>query len=273
MIQATEKEWGMMEREGVRKIVILLLALCLALPLFWAGCGKSEWSSEAGKTENHSQEETRTSESPGGSGNALATRSKIVHMCGRSVLAGWFEHWGWDWDPDHPVYLSGFRLYYHELQTPPYIVDSALPVIKRVSDGVGGIIFFKLCFDDFEGGDEYSARENLRRNQAYIQSVVRAVVDERGLPLILGNALPKVQGYTDQWLVWNQREYNRFLTEMERNHKGKVRVLDIYGALATPGGWLRAEYATNAEDSHANGAAYTQLDRLLEGILSDIVSI
>ncbi len=257
-------------KKGLGTMFALLLVLLLTVPLYCMGCGKSKWSSGLEEVDAQPQEGTQASEPTGGGGGGLSARAKEVHMCGRSVLAGWFEHWGWDWDPAHPVSLMGFRLYYHELQTPPYIVDSAMPVIKRVSSGNGGIIFFKLCFDDFEGGDEYGARENLRRNQAYIQSVVRAVVDEGGLPLILGNALPKVRAYTDQWLVWNQREYNRFLAEMESSHKGKVVVLDIYGTLSSPGGWLRAEYATNPEDSHPNGLAYAQLDRLLEKILSEI---
>lgn len=80
---------------------------------------------------------------------------------------------------------------------------------------------------------------------------------------ILGNALPTVREYSDAWLTWNHREYNRFLEGLAATHPGRVVVLDLYGTLASPGGWLRPEYALDPRDSHVNDAAYAALDPVL----------
>lgn len=194
-----------------------------------------------------------------------------LHMCGRSVLAGWFEHWGWDFDPANPVNFSGHKLVYHEMDIPPVILNTALESIRKVARAGTGTnaLFFKLCYADFSGGDEYSARSNLARNQGIVRSVADAALDAN-LALVLGNALPLVKEYTDDWLTWNHREYNRFLEELAAAHPGRIVVLDLYGTLASSEGWLRPEYALYPHDSHLNEAAYRALDPVLARVLDEL---
>ena len=87
-------------------------------------------------------------------------------------------------------------------------------------------------------------------------SYVRRVVDatrERGVPLILGNALPKVASETDADLVTAHRSYNDALREIAASDS-RVHVFDIYGVLATPEGALRKGYAVSPDDSHLSPA-------------------
>ncbi len=88
-------------------------------------------------------------------------------MCGRSVLGGWFDHWGWDYDPGNPVRFGQYYLVYREMDVPPGITDSAADAARAAAAAGGETMFFKLCFVDFAGGDEYSARENLQGNAGY----------------------------------------------------------------------------------------------------------
>jgi len=254
---------------GRQRAVVVLTALLAAVlaALAGPGCGGGPERSEAVEggeegiaAETSGEEREAVIIPPGGGG--------VVHMCGRSVLAGWFEHWGWDHDPENPVRRFGHTLLYHEMEVPPGILETAREVIREASREEGGAVFFKLCFADFEGGDEDTARLNLERNEGIAGEVAKAAV-EAGVPtLILGNALPVVSEYCDRWLVWNQREYNAFLEGLARRYPGRVMVLDLYGTLATPEGWLRPEYAADAHDSHLNGAAYGALDGVLGAALS-----
>ncbi len=50
-----------------------------------------------------------------------------VLMMGRSVMGGWFEHWGYDWN--EPVTRDGYLLYYREVATPPDIGTDAASAI------------------------------------------------------------------------------------------------------------------------------------------------
>lgn len=190
-----------------------------------------------------------------------------MHMCGRSVLAGWFEHWGWDYDPEKPVAFGDQRLLFHEMESPPGIVDSALRVMERMQPGEA--LFFKLCFGDFAGGDEDTARSNLEDNQEIVDRVTRAALD-RGLVVLLGNALPTEAEYTDPWLAWNHRQYNRHLDSLASEYPGRVIIVDLYGVLVSPDGSLRAEYALEPLDSHLNEAAYGALDEVLREALEGL---
>jgi sugar phosphate isomerase/epimerase len=243
---------------------MILLAASLA-PLN-AGCGggggAGREEAPAGAGEVPPAGEITAEEGTGASTRDVST----LHMCGRSVLAGWFEHWGWDYDPAHPVHFAGFELVYHEMDTPPGILDTAREAIREVSREGGGALFFKLCFADFAGGDEDTARSNLEDNKRIVRAVADAALGE-GLLLILGNALPMVREYTDEWLTWSHREYNRFLAELAAAHPGRIAILDLYGTLAAPGGWLRPEYALDPYDSHLNDAAYAALDPVLARVL------
>lgn len=252
--------------KSARRITILLAVLITSVTLvLCVGCGSG---TESGPPATWSgQDDASPYEADEGDTGTMQTGADVVNMCGRSVLGGWFEHWGWGYDPEDPVLLDGYYLVYHEMDVPPGIVDTAQEVARDAADGGGGAMFFKLCFADFEGGDEYTARENLENNERMIQEVTETAVDEEGLILILGNALPMVREYTDEWLVWNQHEYNRFLDELADRYGGRVIILDLYETLTAPGRWLRPEYAADPYDSHLNDKAYDALDQVFSGIL------
>jgi hypothetical protein len=178
----------------------------------------------------------------------------MVYMLGRSVMAGWFSHWG-----GSPYTYDRFTLEYHEVQSPPEIVASAQAIIDSLTLCDQPVLFFKLCFVDFVGGDSASAQENLDRNVSYVDSVYAAAT-RRGLKMIAGNALPQVANAADQWLVWNHRQYNQRLLDLAAQHPGTLEVFDMYSVLADSSGNLKSEYATGPDDSHPNEAGYTALD-------------
>jgi len=183
-----------------------------------------------------------------------AAPAAMVYMLGRSVMAGWFNHWGAD-----PYTWGRFTLEYHEVQSPPDIVASVQATVDSLTLCDQPILFFKLCFVDFVGGDSSSAQENLDRNVNYVDSVCSAA-NRRGLKMIAGNALPQVANATDQWLVWNHRQYNQKLLTLAAQHPGTLEVFDMYSVLADSNGNLNAAYATSSNDSHPNEAGYTALD-------------
>lgn len=247
-------------------IAVLLVATCLAVSLAGCGGGNASGQSQDPASEKARLPFERTAEDADG-GPPSGGGAGVVHMCGRSVLGGWFEHWGWDHEAENPVYFDSHRLLYHEMAGPPDIVESAREVAGAAARNGDGTMFFKLCFVDFTGGDEYAARDNLDSNRAMVRQIVRDAVEEGGLTLIIGNALPMVREYSDEWLTWNHREYNRFLDGLAGDYGGKVVIMDLYGTLADPGGWLRPEYALDPYDSHLNDAAYRALDGKLREVL------
>ena len=178
----------------------------------------------------------------------------MVYMLGRSVMAGWFSHWG-----GSPYTQGRFTLEYHAVQPPPDIVASAQAIIDSLTLCDLPVLFFKLCFVDFVGGDSLAAQANLDRNVGYVDSVYAAAT-RRGLKMIVGNALPQVASATDQWLVWNHRQYNQRLLDLAAQHPDTLRVFDLYSVLADSLGNLRSGYATGPDDSHPNDAGYTALD-------------
>jgi hypothetical protein len=180
----------------------------------------------------------------------------MVYMLGRSVIAGWFSHWG-----GSPYTQGRFTLEYHAVQPPPDIVASAQAIIDSLTLCDEPVLFFKLCFLDFVGGDSLAAQQNLDRNIVYVDSVYTAAT-RRGLKMIVGNALPQVANATDQWLVWNHHEYNQRLLDLAAQYPNTLRVFDLYSVLADSAGNLKPTYATGANDSHPNDAGYTALDSL-----------
>jgi len=201
-------------------------------------------------------------------GNALAASDSVgfstgdtstvslvdVWMMGRSVMSGWFSHWGSD-----PVYARDrFTLRHKVLEGPPDIIASVQAIVDSVSVCEVPAMFFKLCFVDFEGGDSATAQANVDRNLVYVTQV-ESIVAHRGLKLIVGNALPQVTRDTDVWLVWNHRQYNSSLNDFATQHPD-VRVCDLYSVLSDANGALKAQYAASADDSHPNDAGYTALD-------------
>jgi hypothetical protein len=178
----------------------------------------------------------------------------VVYMLGRSVMDGWFTHWG-----GSPYSQGRFTLEYHPVQPPPDIVASVKTIIDSLTLCEQPVLFFKLCFVDFVGGDSATAQQNLDRNLGYVDSVY-AAAHERGLKMIAGNALPQVAGATDQWLVWNHLQYNQRLLALAGQHPGTLEVFDMYSVLVVGAGNLNPAYATGPDDSHPNDAGYTALD-------------
>jgi len=247
---------------------VLVMATMTALCV---GCGGAEESSGAKDSRDGDNGSLPWSdEDDTGRGASVPAGADTIYMCGRSVLGEWFDHWGWDYDPEDLVSMNSYYLVYREMDVPPGIVDTAREAAREAAENGSRIMFFKFCFDDFEGGDEYTAQENLGNNIGLITEVFEAAVEEEGLILILGNALPKVREYSDEWLVWNQRQYNGLLEELADRYEGKVVILDLYGTLSTSGGWLDPAYAADPYDSHLNDAAYEALDAVLADVLSGL---
>ena len=178
----------------------------------------------------------------------------MVYMLGRSVMGGWFNHWG-----GSPYSHDRFTLEYHEVPPPPDIVTSVQAILDSLTLCDQPVLFFKLCFVDFTGGDSASAQENMDRNFAYVESVY-AATRQSHLGMIVGNALPQVANVTDQWLVWNHRQYNQRLIDLAAQHPDSLAVFDLYGVLADTDGNLKPVYESGPDDSHPNEAGYTALD-------------
>jgi len=187
-----------------------------------------------------------------------------IYMLGRSVLEGWFVHWGWDWDDEHPVVHDRFTLYHRYISAPwngiDNMIDSIRIIVENIPSDRNPIIFFKLCFADFEGGDQYGAETNLKRNEGIVDSVYK-IVSNYGYRLIVGNALPVPSSWIDQYMVWNQTEYNQWLLSLQTQHPGEVFIFDFYGILADDNGAIKDEYTDGEpDDAHPNEAGYNVLD-------------
>ncbi len=168
-------------------------------------------------------------------------------------MRGWFDHWGYDGST--PVTRDGYTFTYAELESPPEIARSAVRAIADAPDGT--VVFFKLCFVDFEAYSQTDVDARLAENIGYAEDVVAAVRD-RDIVLILGNALPRVSAETTPEIRDLHERYNRRLEELAKADEN-VAVFDLYGPLSS-GGALRAKFAASPGDSHLNEAAYTLLD-------------
>ena len=187
---------------------------------------------------------------------ALRSNKKRIWMMGRSTMAGWFSHWGSDGSTE--VKNGRFVLGYKEVEPPPQIVNSVRNYLAAATRRP--MVFFKLCFVDFEGGSQEAAVANLQRNKTYVRRAYRVVVTRYHKRLIIGNALPKVAAETDAWLVWNHQQYNAWLSDFAAAHPGQVYIFDQYDILADDDGNLRADFASAVDDSHPNDAGYTAMD-------------
>ncbi len=220
----------------LNKMSIVIVMSILAL----GGCGRDDTSTEPGDTHT-------------------------IYMLGRSVMEGWFEHWGWDSDDNHPVVHGRFTLYHRTVEPPDgdpeTMVNSVREIVDNIPSGQGAEVFFKLCFADFVGSSQSEAQANLTRNQGIVEGVYDIVVDENGHRLIVGNALPVPSNWIDEYIVWNQTQYNQWLLNLQSQHSGTVFVFDLYGILAGPTGAVRDEYTDGEpDDAHLNTAGYNALD-------------
>jgi len=207
---------------------------------------------EAVETTDSEQPAQQAGDEPG-PGDAHGHGTEVL-MMGRSVMEGWFAHWGWDWES--PVLRDGFVLYYQDLPSPPEIGTTAAAEIAEVPDGT--VVFFKLCFEDFYADTEADVGPALAESVGYARTVVDAV-SGRDVTLVLGNALPKVRAQTTPALVTLHQRYNAELEALAATNDNVV-VFDQYSILVGHDGALSKGLALAADDSHLNNVAYEALD-------------
>ena len=236
-----------MSVKAVSWFLVLLLVACLGIVV---GCGNGESSSETAEEVAYEEEPMEESEP-----SVTADPSSTITMNGRSVMGGWMEHWGYDWEG--PVEKDGYTLDYKELNADlAGIAESFRENVAGLPEG--SVVFFKFCFADFYG-------DNLSELEGIIDEVI-GIAGENGLRLILGNALPMGKGDAPSGVVSEYEGYNSYLEE--KASAGDVWVYDFYGVLAGSDGFLSPEY--DVGDSHLNDTAYSTLDETFFGLLDSI---
>jgi hypothetical protein len=210
------------------------------------------------------QEDTQAEEGAPGVPETGDGEQPHVLMMGRSVMRGWFDHWGWD--GDGALEREGRVFEYAELASPPDIASSAADYIEQAPEG--SVVFFKLCFVDFEAYSNQDIDARVDENVGYVRDVAAAAA-KRDMVLIIGNALPRVRGETSAELRKLHRRYNDELEALAAG-EADVYVLDLYGTLATANGALDARFAISPEDSHLAESAYEELDAQLFALLDEI---
>jgi hypothetical protein len=229
----------------LKRILVFGFALLLVLPALAVGCGGS--SQPAGGDQQQV-------EPASGTRKAAPDPSRTVTMNGRSVMEGWMKHWGFAWEG--PVEKDGYSLDYKELDGN----DVPGSFAKNVEGlAPGSVAFFKFCFVDFDGS-------NLSQREGELEQVL-ATAREKGLKLIVGNALPVRKQDGSPEIVTEEKKFNEFVVK-KAGSEPNVWVYDFNGVLAGTDGYLKPEYAT--EDSHPNDAAYTALDATFFPLLSDV---
>ncbi len=188
----------------------------------------------------------------------VITTEKRIIMFGRSVMDGWFKHWHSDNTPEKK---EGYSLEYYELESPPEIVQSFKKQIDNISLQDKPIIFFKLCFVDFEGSSPGEAIDNLEQNKNYVREVYE-IAKQKKLKLIIGNALPQVAANTTPDLLWNHGEFNKWLLDFQSKHKDDVIIFDMHSILSDSLGNLKSEFTDDQSDSHLNDFGYSALDNV-----------
>lgn len=244
-------------------LVWLLLA---GVALSTAGCRSGEgvappdWLPVSAEATGTDAEEPDAPPAPEGSHG----HGSEVLMMGRSVMAGWFDHWRYDYNS--PVLRDGYALYYREVAGPPQIGTDAAAALAEVPEGT--IVFFKLCFVDFWASSSADIAVNAEENLGYVRQV-RDACEARGLTLVVGNALPQVSGSTTRELAETHLVYNAGLEALAAE-SADMTVFDMYGILAGDSGVLPKGLAVSPVDSHLNEVAYNMLDEefftLLDGL-------
>jgi hypothetical protein len=201
-----------------------------------------------------------------------AVSSGNVYMLGRSVLEAWFYHWGWTGDDAYPVARGRFEFHHRYVESPDEtgtnMVASACQSVRELPSEENPVVFFKLCFADFSGGDSASAAENLERNRSIASAVADSVVSGYGYRLILGNALPVTRSQTDDWFYWNHSRYNAYLDSLAAARPSQVFVFDLYSVLTDPATHaLKSAYASGPDDAHPNAAGYSALNPFFDSFL------
>jgi hypothetical protein len=191
-----------------------------------------------------------------------------ILMLGRSVMGDWFDHWGWD--GEHAVTREGYALYYGELASPPDIADTAIAYVQRVPDTT--VIFFKLCFVDFQAGSPADIDASLAETVGYVEQVIEAA-RARGLTLIVGTALPQTASNTTVDLAELHARYNSAIRELASAHD-QTYVFDLHDSLSNPSGVLYKGFAVMPGDAHLTDTAYFELDeRFFEFLETELSSL
>ena len=229
-------------------VSFLLLLVLAALCVSGAGCGDKRELVEESSVDATGE----TVESP-------TDPARTVTMNGRSVMGGWMEHWGYDWSG--PVEENGYFIDYKELDASE--LDNMSSSFAANVEGLpsGSVVFFKFCFADF-----YS--DNLGDLERIVDSVVETA-REKGLRLIIGNALPvrKQDGSAAQ--VSEYKKYNAYLGRIAGENP-QAWVYDFYGVLSGADGFLQPGY--DVGDSHLNSDAYRALDATFFPLLERVYS-
>ncbi len=187
-----------------------------------------------------------------------------VLMMGRSVIYGWFVHWGWD--GNGTVDFHGFDMAYAELPSPPDIGAAAAALIAKRPQG--SVVFFKLCFVDFWASSQGDVDANVKECLGYAREAVEEA-RQVNVKIVLGNALPKVRSETTPALVKAHQRYNEGLVELAAEYENAV-VFDQYSLLVSADGSLTKGLAVTADDSHLSDLAYQLLDEALLETLNSL---
>lgn len=261
--------------QGLRLPFRLVTLLLAALLLVWfvpalsactngnAGDGTTEGAGSTSPEAAQDSDNGAAEDDPGqGADDADADSSGTeVLMLGRSVMAGWFDHWGWDGES---VSREGFVLRYGELAGPPDIADSACAYIADAPPG--SIVFFKFCFVDFSAGDRETADAELAEREEQARRVAECAAT-RPVTLVFGNALPQTASQSNPVLVDEHRRFDEWLREFA-NENGAF-VVDLNSELTDGAGSLRAEFASGPDDAHLTDVAYEALDEALFPVLRE----
>lgn len=226
-----------MLRKASRFLVALtLIVVACGLTL---GCGSS------------APQESPGARPQGSTSQADASRAVVIN--GRSVARGWMDHWGYSGEGS--VQKNGYALEYKELNG-----DEIASSFAQNVDGLqpGSVVFFKFCFVDFDGS-------NLAERERQLDQVV-ATAREKGLKLIVGNALPVRKQDGSPQIVAEEKAFNSYLDQKAAG-EANVWVLDMNSVLANADGFLKTEYET--EDSHPNDSAYSALDQVFFPLLAN----
>ncbi len=244
-------------------MVCLLLAgvaLGMAGCIVTEGTAPPEWMASS---ENASDTGDAAQDSPPAPEGSHGHGSEVL-MMGRSVMAGWFDHW--EYDGNSPVLRDGYALYYREVAGPPDIGSDAAAAIAETPEGT--IVFFKLCFVDFWASNDADVQANVDECIGYVNQV-RAACEGRNITLVVGNALPQHLAATTPALVKTHLGYNAALEQLDAEDDQMV-VFDVYSLLADHNGAVYRGLALSSDDSHLNDVAYQVLDEeffaLLDGL-------
>lgn len=177
-------------------------------------------------------------------------------MLGRSVMGGWFEHWG----NSNYVSKNRYELFYGQMNTPPDIVNSAISRINQRNIDATWAVFFKFCFVDFDVYDQNEANQRLNELKNYVEQIRQEVRTKRNAYLIIATALPEVSLNTYQYIKWLHQQYNEWVKQIASSDS-RIEIFDMYSVLVNSNGFLKSNYASGPDDAHLNNTAYNSLDQ------------